>query len=118
MSSTGHQAGRLSEAVLLFVLFFGPVFLALVAYLGPWDIVPNRSTAHGVLIEPAQQLPSAALVDGAGGKTDQDWLRGRWSLIYVSPSTCGEDCQARRASLSQIHRALAEDYTRLHRGRL
>jgi hypothetical protein len=114
---TAHslQRGRLNEAVILFVLFFGPVFLALVVYLGPWEIIPDRSAVYGVVIEPVRQLPSEPVVDGSGVTTGADWLRGSWFLIYRSPAGCGPACARRIAALERVHRGLAEDSPRLAR---
>jgi hypothetical protein len=111
----GRRArGRFNEGVILFVLFFGPVFAALVAYLGPWEVIPDRSTAYGVLINPARPLPqqpSVAQQPGVAG--GGSWLTGRWSLIYRSEAACAQSCREWLYTLGQIHKALAEDQGRV-----
>lgn len=111
MTRRGAQRGRMNEAIVLFVLFFGPVFVALLAYLGPWEMVPDRSTAYGVLIDPARPLPGQEADAGDG----VDWLRRRWSLIYLSAGGCDRVCESRLAELGRIHKALAEDRNRVQR---
>ena len=113
MSSHRRMQGRLNEAVILFVLFFGPVFLALIAYLGPWELIPDRSAAYGVLMDPAIPLAEQPLSPGAIGANNHDWLTNRWSLIYLSEAACDGICQGRVAALGQIHKALAEDRGRV-----
>ena len=113
MSSYRRVRGRINEAVILFVLFFGPVFLALLAYLGPWEIIPDRSAAYGVLMDPAIPLAEQPLSFEATGTNDHDWLTRRWSLIYLSVASCDGTCQERVAALGQVHKALAEDRGRV-----
>ncbi len=115
MSRADPERGRLNEAVILFVLFFGPVFAALLAYLGPWELVPDRSAAYGVLIDPARPLPAQPQVAGASDNQAADWLRSRWSLIYLSGAGCDQPCRERVTALGQIHKALAEDRARVQR---
>ena len=109
-----HSQGRLNEGVILFVLFFGPVFAALLAYLGPWEIIPDRSAAYGVLMNPARPLPEQPRVaQGTGVAGEDSWLIGRWSLIYLSGASCAQSCRERLHALGQIHKALAEDRDRV-----
>lgn len=109
-----RSRGRLNEGVILFVLFFGPVFAALVAYLGPWEVVPDRSTAYGVLIDPARPLPEQpSVAQRTGVADDGSWLTGRWSLIYLSEAACAQSCREWLATLGRIHKALAEDQGRV-----
>jgi cytochrome oxidase Cu insertion factor (SCO1/SenC/PrrC family) len=115
MNQPHCQRGRVNQALILFVLFFGPVFLALFAYLGPWEIVPDRSSAYGVLMDPARPLPELIGLEDAGGLEEQDWLRSRWSVIYLSDGECGRVCRNRVAALGQIYKALADERPRVQR---
>lgn len=115
MIVASRQRGRFNQAAILAVLFFGPVFLALFAYLGPWEIVPDRSTAYGTLINPPLPLPESVGLTDAEDQSGQAWLRGRWSLIYLSSVACEADCRDRLFALGQIYKATADDRPRVQR---
>ena len=77
MSPWRNQSGRVNQALVLAGLFFGPLFLAMIAYLGPWGFVPDGSTANGILLDPIRPLPALIGLPDAGETPDErDWLAG------------------------------------------
>jgi cytochrome oxidase Cu insertion factor (SCO1/SenC/PrrC family) len=117
MKQPNKQAGRVNQALVLAGLFLGPLFLAAIAYLGPWEFVPDGSTANGVLVDPIRPLPALiGLPEEASETADQrHWLRGRWSLIYVINEPCNDACAARVTAMGQIYKALMDDRLRVQR---
>ncbi len=103
---------RSLQPLALMLVFLGPLALAVIAFYGPWDWVP-RTAAHGEFIEPPLPLPAGELTTLAGARTEPDWYRGRWSLIYARTSHCDEQCVAELNRLNQVRLALGEDLRRV-----
>jgi cytochrome oxidase Cu insertion factor (SCO1/SenC/PrrC family) len=97
--ATQEQRKTPWQAIILAVLFFGPLAAAWLLYFHS-DWRPGETAVHGELINPAVPLPELA---GPGGT---DPLRGHWSLLYVSPSACGEDCREALYRMRQTDTAL------------
>jgi cytochrome oxidase Cu insertion factor (SCO1/SenC/PrrC family) len=116
MSQRKYQIGRVNQALVLAGLFLGPLFLAAVAYLGPWEFVPDGSTANGVLVNPIRPLPDlVGLPEASETGDERHWLRGRWSLIYVTDGPCERVCAERVTALGQVYKALVDDRARVQR---
>jgi len=100
------------EPLFLLLVFVVPLALAVIAFYGPWDWVP-RSAAHGEFIQPPVPLPPGELTTLAGARTEPDWYRGRWSLIYARTAECREQCIAELNRLNQVRLALGDDLRRV-----
>jgi cytochrome oxidase Cu insertion factor (SCO1/SenC/PrrC family) len=97
------------------LLFFAPLGLAFYLYYGSaWH--PGGRVNAGVLIEPARPLPALALPLLDSGNTDPNFLRGRWTLLFVGSSgPCAEACRARLYDTRQVRLALDRDMKRVQR---
>ena len=100
------------QPLLLLLVFGGPLVLAVIAFYGPWDWVP-RGAAHGEFIQPPVPLPPGELTTLSGARTEPDWYRGRWSLIYARTAECREQCVAELNRLNQVRLALGDDLRRV-----
>lgn len=98
---------RSIQPYLLILIFIGPLVLAALAYYGPWDFARRGGAEHGDLLSPPVALPSPS-----PGTSTADWLRRRWSLIYVSEAACEAVCIDRLNHLNQVRLALGEDMRR------
>ncbi len=87
------------QAIFLALLFFGPLLAAWLLYFHS-DWRPGEVSVHGDLIDPAVPLPELAGPDGA------DPLRGHWSLLYVSPAACMDECREALYRMRQTDVAL------------
>lgn len=87
------------QAIILVLLFFGPLLAAWILYFHS-DWRPGELSVHGELIDPAVPLAAA---DGTGG---DDVFHGHWSLLYVSPGPCEEDCEQALYRMRQTDVAL------------
>ena len=95
-----------------FVVFFLPVLAAwLLNVLAPgW--LPFGTVNHGTLVQPVRAIASSGLVGLDGRAVDEDYLRGRWTLVQVIRAPCDRDCLDALLRTRQVRRALGEDIDR------
>jgi cytochrome oxidase Cu insertion factor (SCO1/SenC/PrrC family) len=97
--------------LLLALTFFAPLGIAFLLYYGKvWQ--PAGSTEHGALIHPARPLPAASLPI-ANGTTGNDFLRGKWSLVYVGDGRCDPRCRTALADMQRARELLGRDISRV-----
>lgn len=99
--------------ILLLLLFVGPLLAATVMYFsgdGRWR--PSGSVAHGILLTPPKALPADAVVLPDGATAD---FHARWSLLYVGPGDCLDDCKKALYRTRQVRRALGKEMSRVQR---
>ena len=102
------------------LIFFAPLALSFYLYYGRhWH--PGGRVNAGELIEPARPLPAAVLplVSGerAAGKaeTDAQFLKGKWTLLYVQHGRCDEECRRHLYDTRQVRLALDREMNRVQR---
>jgi cytochrome oxidase Cu insertion factor (SCO1/SenC/PrrC family) len=107
-----RRQGRL--LVVLAVLFFAPLGLSFYLYYGRgWH--PGSRVNAGALIDPARPLPALALPLQMGGVTDPQFLKGKWTFLYVQQGRCTDDCQRHLYDTRQVRTALDRDMDRVQR---
>ena len=99
-AASGRQRSGRRQLLLIASLFLVPLAAAIALYLG-FNWRPAIG-AHGELIDPPRPLPAQA-------------LQGRWSLVYLAGSDCGERSQAVLTELGRVRVALGKDATRVRR---
>lgn len=105
----------------LAALFFAPLALAFLAYYGAggrWR--PSGHVNHGTLIDPARPTPTLELplvqpATAGAASTRPDFLRHRWTLLYVGAGTCASECQRHLYEMRQVRTALGRDRDRVQR---
>lgn len=109
------EPARKSRAQLFFLIgvFFVPLALAFALYYGAWR--PAGSVNHGELIDPPRPLPQASLTSSSGAALDAQFLRGKWSLVYVGDGACDARCREALTLMRQTRLALNDDLTRVQR---
>ena len=117
MNATDPAAVRRGRRQLLGLaaLFFVPLAVAFWMYYGPTSWRPAGDTSKGDLIEPARPLAALALPTAAGGQTGADFLRGKWSMVYVGDGLCDERCRKALYLTRQSRIALNKDMDRVQR---
>jgi hypothetical protein len=98
----------------LFLLFFGPLAVAVYLYYDT-DWRPGGTSNHGELIVPAVPLPEATLPMLGGGRTDAGFLRHHWTLVYLGRDACREACLDALYNGRQMRLALGRLMDRVER---
>jgi hypothetical protein len=105
---------RRLQLVLLALIFFGPVIAAgWMYYAGVGQ--PAKRVNVGTLITPARPLPPVSLQTPAGTPTEPDFLRGKWSFVYVGEGACDERCRQALDDIRATRLALDRDAPRIQR---
>jgi len=106
----------------LALMFFAPLGLSFYLYYGKsWR--PGGRVNAGELIAPARPLPSLALpLAGAGANpspttsdTSPQFLKGKWTLLYVQHGRCDDECRRHLYDTRQVRLALDRDMNRVQR---
>ncbi len=116
--SAHRQKGFLSSRqglVLLLLIFLAPTFVAWVMHHsgeGGWQ--PSGSTNHGTLVHPARPLsfPAGIL---AGDTPLNDYLQGKWTLLYIGDADCDAVCNTNLYNMRQVRIAQNEEMRRVQR---
>jgi hypothetical protein len=114
--SAGRQRGFLSSRqalVLLGLLFMTPAFVAWVMHNSSeegWR--PEGTTNRGMLVHPARPLilPADMLVAAVPAN---DYLQGKWTLLYVGDADCDELCSNNLYKMRQVRIAQNENMKRI-----
>lgn len=113
MNNLSNAGKNRLTLVLLFFLFLVPLLFSW-WYLNFSDVAEEGSRSnYGSLISPARPLPEILLVNAGNGKKRP--LQGKWSLVYIVPGQCGEECKRILFSLDQIEQAMGKDSLRVQR---
>ncbi len=99
----------------LALMFFAPLGVAFYLYYGHGAWHPGGRVNTGDLIAPPRPLPSLALPLQSSGDTDADFLRHKWTLLYVQQGPCAERCRSRLYATRQVRLALDRDMDRVQR---
>jgi hypothetical protein len=113
-----HDRRQRRLLVGLGVLFFAPLAASFYLYYGQAGWRPGRHVNHGDLVDPARPLPDVALplaAPGAPRSTRPDFLKNKWTLLYVGAGACGERCRADLYNTRQVRFALNRDMDRVQR---
>jgi hypothetical protein len=103
------------QLVLLAALFFVPLAIAFWMYYGPTGWRPSGDASKGDLIDPARPLAALALTTADGTLTSPDFLRGKWSIVYVGDGLCDDRCRKALYLTRQSRIALNKDMDRVQR---
>jgi cytochrome oxidase Cu insertion factor (SCO1/SenC/PrrC family) len=103
------------QLLALAALFFVPLGVAFFLYYGPTEWRPRGGTHYGDLLDPARPLPAIALPRPDGPATDAEFLRGKWSLLYVGDGLCDARCRKALYLTRQTRMALNKDIDRVQR---
>ena len=114
---TAASAHRRQRRLLVGIglLFFAPLALSFYLYYGLHWHSGGRVNA-GELIEPARPLPAVALPLASGGSsTDAQFLKGKWTFLYVQRGPCDDECRRHLYDTRQVRLALDREINRVQR---
>lgn len=113
---TPTLSGSRIRLVAVFIMFFGPVILAVVWYYGLGAAYAPRGGAnHAPLVAPPVPLEAFANPVPDGGEVGLDSLQGHWTVVHRLGETCGEDCGTSLYNTRQTRMALGKDSHRVRR---
>jgi hypothetical protein len=116
--------------VALALLFFTPLAVSFYLYYGPVGWRPASHVNHGDLIDPARPLPEVSLplaihdsatqgdasaAHDAGRWSKPDFLKGKWTLLYLGAGNCSAACRTDLYNTRQVRIALNRDMDRVQR---
>jgi len=116
--SAGRQRGFLNSRqalVLLGLLFMTPAFVAWVMHHSSeegWR--PEGTTNRGMLVHPARPLTLPADLQVTGVSAN-DYLQGKWTLLYIGVTDCDDVCNNNLYKMRQINIAQNENMKRVQR---
>ncbi len=100
----------------LFILvFFGPMAAAWLVYANSDHWRPAGTTNRGELVVPARPLTGFSLQELTGTPLGEDYLHGKWTLVYIGDSQCPEACREAVYYMRQVRLALGADAHRVQR---
>lgn len=101
--------------ILLFLVFLLPLVLATFVYFFH-DRLPSPGTKnHGELIHPARPLEPFDAKTSTNETISLDYLRGKWTFLYVGSDNCDLYCEAALFKTRQARLALGENLRRVQR---
>ena len=101
------------QGLVVALLFFGPLLAAFLLYYGPNQVRPEGSTAYGELFDPIPTWPPFSLQLATGAELGDDWLAGKWWLVYVAAGPCDSVCAEDVENLKKIWTLTAADQERV-----
>jgi len=99
------------------LMFFAPLGLSFYLYYGK-DWHPGGRVNAGELIAPPRPLPSVALPlagTGAAGETKPQFLKGKWTFLYLQHGRCDDECRRHLYDTRQVRLALDREMNRVQR---
>jgi hypothetical protein len=119
MTLTAHDRRQRRILIGVALMFFAPLGLSFYLYYGKsWH--PGGHVNAGELIAPARPLPSLALpLAGAAGanagETNPQFLKGKWTFLYVQHGRCDDECRRHLYDTRQVRLALDREMNRVQR---
>ena len=110
-----HDRRQRRLLIVLALMFFAPLGLAFYLYYGHGTWHPGGHVNAGDLIQPAQPLPSLSLPLWDSGTTAANFLKRKWTFLYVAAGPCAEACRTRLYDTRQVRLALDRDMDRVQR---
>lgn len=103
--------------MLLFLaaLFLAPLAISFVMYYGHAGLQPVKRVNRGELLDPVRPLPPMSLTLAGAGRTPPDFLRHRWTVLFVGEGDCDARCRSALYDTRQVRLALDRDMERLQR---
>jgi hypothetical protein len=109
----------------LALMFFAPLGLSFYLYYGKsWR--PGGRVNAGELIAPPRPLPPSALplagttstnanANASAGETNPQFLKGKWTLLYMQHGRCDDECRRHLYDTRQVRLALDREMNRVQR---
>src|ERR1700759_4218472 len=112
---TAHDRRQRRILIGIALIFFAPLAFSFYLYYGRhWH--PGGRVNVGELIDPAPPLPAVSLPLALGaGSTDAQFLKGKWTFLYVQHGRCDDECRRHLYDTRQVRLALDREMNRVQR---
>jgi len=108
------KAKSRAKMIALFMVFFGPIFLAMFLYANVDIWKPANTMNHGELILPTAPLRYFELIESVSGKPiSLKTIKDKWNLIYVGKGVCDAACQSSLVKVRQLRILLGRELARV-----
>lgn len=115
MNKTVSRTRSRAALVLMLLIFAAPVILAWLIYFVFPAFRPTGTMNHGELVVPARPLPAFHL-QGIGTDTvDRNFLRGKWTFVYLAEGPCEKSCVDQLYKMRQVRLTQGKNIKRLQR---
>ncbi len=118
MADSGNSVSLRNQRIKLLVIlgmFVLPVLLAWLWHANSDRWRPSGTTNYGELITPARPLAAFSIRGLDGALITQEFLRGRWTLVYIGAAECDKRCRTNLYNIRQVRLALNEKFDRVQR---
>jgi hypothetical protein len=118
MESTSPARSPLRSRALLVgmvLMFAAPLLIAVLFYAFSEQLPIPAAESHGKLIVPPHPFERFDLTRPDGKPLNIEYLRGRWTLVYVGDGRCDLWCQAALFKMRQVRLSLGRDQARVQR---
>jgi cytochrome oxidase Cu insertion factor (SCO1/SenC/PrrC family) len=119
MTPSAHDRRQRRILIGVALMFFGPLALSFYLYYGKyWH--PGGHVNAGELIDPARPLPALTLplaAPAASGavQTNPQFLKHKWTFLYVQHGRCDDECLKTLYDTRQVRLALDHEMDRVQR---
>lgn len=104
------------KLLIVFGLFLGPLFFALIWYYGLGAVfLPRAATNHAPLVQPVVILQPFTNLQLDQTEIDLSTLKGKWTVVHRLGVRCGETCEKSLYNTRQTRLALGKDANRVQR---
>lgn len=113
---SAHERRQRRLLIGVALMFFAPLGLSFYLYYGQ-DWHPGGRVNAGELVTPARPLPALALplASAQGGTTQPQFLKKKWTLLYLQQGRCDDECRRHLYDTRQVRLALDRDMDRVQR---
>ena len=112
---TAHDRRQRRVLIGLALMFFAPLGVAFYLYYGLGHWHPGGHVNSGELIEPPRVLPELALPLLDSGQTQPQFLKRKWTFLYVQRGKCTARCLTHLYDTRQVRIALDREMNRVQR---
>ena len=101
--------------IVLFAVFFVPLFFAIWLYYGSNHAFVVNMQNHGELIQPPRPLKLFSITGERDYLFSNKDIEGKWTLLYLGSDQCNLHCEADLFKMRQVRLVLGRDSQRVQR---
>lgn len=95
----------------IIALFVLPVASSYLLFYGGWR--PGGTVNYGALIQPPKPMEMPILDDRFGQAVDEDWIYGKWTMLYLAGDECDVTCREKVFTIAKVRLGQNRNVNRL-----